>query len=256
MALQVKAGQITQPTSTGNAAFTGVGFVPKVIILFASDKTADGSAINNALYRGMATSTSNRIALAGVATQYGTEVNDRYANSGKCFVIVTTANAILVSADLVSFDADGFTLNFDTVDATARKINYIALGGSDITNVKILKFTQNAGTGSQGVTGMGFKADSLIMMSSSTTADPGGDTASGGDVITGIGTAANAAAVSADSDETMQIVGDIINRPTGGDGTIRYEATLTSIDSDGFTVNWSTASARDVWALGIKGGAI
>jgi hypothetical protein len=35
---------------------------------------------------------------------------------------------VLGSADLTSFDSDGFTLNYGTSDGTAREVIYLALG--------------------------------------------------------------------------------------------------------------------------------
>ena len=50
-------------------------------------------------------------------------------------------------ANFVSFDADGFTLNFSQSDTTAYKVNYVAFGGTDITNSVIKTLTSAGSTG-------------------------------------------------------------------------------------------------------------
>jgi hypothetical protein len=46
-----------------------------------------------------------------------------------------TTNAV---ADLVSFDADGFTLNWTTADATAREILYLAFGSTAVVTPPVV----------------------------------------------------------------------------------------------------------------------
>lgn len=258
MALTTFTGQLTQPTST-NASFgvTGVGFTPKVILFFANDQTADGSAIHLATYLGMATSSSNRTGMSMIAVTASTD--DRYQSGSTCLIITNITETILVKADLVSLDSDGFTLNFSTVDSTARKINYMCLGGADLTNANIVNMDSVTGP-SQAVTGMGFKPDTLIIFSPTFgTTDPGGDGGGGGGASTCMGfvtSTTQSVAYGSDAQSCVQKSGGIvITRPNGNAGTIRFECTLTSFDSDGFTVNWGTASSgRRFYCLGLKGG--
>lgn len=134
---QHSAGQIASPTSTGNRAITGVGFQPVFVWQLHSDRTAYESPLNddgvcyamsflhtnaNADY-----SLTGRISNAGATTTGKCKATQ----NSSCFVKQFSDDAgpgSFLSATLTSLDADGFTENFSTVDASARKTVYIAVG--------------------------------------------------------------------------------------------------------------------------------
>src|ERR1019366_464324 len=89
-----------------------------------------------------------------------------------CLRVIDNIATLLASADLASFDTDGFTLNFIAADATARVINFMALGGSGLTNAVTGDMTTSASTGAQAVTGVGFKPDCVIFFTTRTAAAP------------------------------------------------------------------------------------
>lgn len=257
MALSTKVGSFIQPTAT-NASFavTGVGFKPKALILFATDQTTTGTGTDIAYHQGMATSTTNRAAASDTQLT-ATNTSYRYHNDTKCFVVMPTSGTLAVAADLVSFDADGFTLNFSTVDSTARIIGYMALGGTDLTNAFIKEFLPANSTGNQSFTGVGFKPDAIFLISGAvSTAPPSGD-ANDCNIFYGFATSSSsqkASLANPRSGTTSAQQSELILKNSGG-STFTMRGSLVSMDSDGFTINFTDiGSMKYCYALCLKGG--
>jgi len=263
MAFSTKVGSFTQPTST-NASFavTGVGFQPKALIFFMNGQTADGSAAIRYHVMGMATDSTHRACVSFYQKDQNTQSDTRAHDDTKCLVFVDTTSTAVVKADLVSMDSDGFTLNFSVVDANARIVNYIALGGADLTNAFLKEYIQNSTTGNQALTGVGFQPTSIIFMGASNGTAPPNIPATGlngSNIIYGVTTGTSTGGAHGnDYHDSRQKANDVIIRANGGgSNSLSQEATLVSFDSDGFTINIGTASGnRYVWALCLKGGQV
>lgn len=271
--LNAKVGQITQPTST-NASFTttGLGFQPKIIFFWLNQNTANATSSNAQIIFGVAVSSADRRCVSdiydnGVATtSYASGMDNT-----KCIVVLNSAATVLVAADFVSMDAAGFTLNFSTVDANARKIHYLALGGSDITNVKTGQFQTPGSTGNQASTDPGFKPDCLFIFGGrDTTSAPPNPSASTPRVRIGIATSPTQRGTTQHSGGydvggtkanagTYQRTDRISVQTSAGEPDPITEgnvADLFSFDSTGFTLNWTvlTNASRYMFYAAIKGG--
>lgn len=126
-----KVGTITQPTSTGNLATTGLGFTPKGIMTLSFNEAATGSLveeINNTI--GAASSSSARwTTWVGSLDNAADADTDQNVDTTQVTKSITPSTlAVEASSDFVSNDSDGFTLNFDVADATQRQILYWAAG--------------------------------------------------------------------------------------------------------------------------------
>lgn len=248
-------GSFTVPAATGNKAVTGVGFTPKAVIFWGQRVSADGATASAsafpslAPYWGMAISSTSRVVITwnddltvGVSSDDAT----------KCIKHITNATTSF-AADFVSMDADGFTVNFSTANATAYIVNFMALGGSDLSNVFIKSFTAATATGNQAQTGVGFQPNALVAMVSDTY---GG--ANGG-VTIGLGVSSTQRATAHTnydgfSGSRWQLADKIIAIAKGGSN---YRvADLVSLDADGFTFNWTLAPASPptIYVLCLKGG--
>lgn len=122
------------PTSTGNDSVTGVGTTPKFICqihtaMTAVDTNATGSPECEEFNIGVATGNvefsvgvqqDNGVATSNTAR---TCDNDQIINNGR-----TAGNAYFWSATYSSFDSDGYTLNYATVEGTSRKFISFAVG--------------------------------------------------------------------------------------------------------------------------------
>ncbi len=255
MSLQTKVGSFSQPVSTtGNQSITGVGFQPKLVLFWEMGQSADGSTAGYQWCIGAASSSSSRFYSAvSFQDNQASPVSVRRYTVTDCVGIVQIGAATVSSeADFVSMDADGFTINWTTCDATAHIVNYLALGGSDITNIAIGTITASAGAVS--VSTLGFKPDSVIFSTTdsanafpqlvSNTSRPNVGYSQGG--ATSMEVSTNR--VTSEAQRTADCILGISNAPT-----VEQEATFTSYDSGGFTVNFGTSNGGIVIYLAIKG---
>jgi len=114
-----KVGHLSCPASTGNFSVTGVGFQPKLVRFFGGGFPG-GSPV--ALW-------SNNGVMAADGTQSAFSASSRESVSGsaarasnRCLLIHTMSGAgalnLVVGAEFVSMDADGFTINFLNTNAS------------------------------------------------------------------------------------------------------------------------------------------
>lgn len=128
------AGSGLQPTSTGTQAITGLGFKPKALIIasvgFAAATTASAEA---RLSIGGADRTRQGHTYAGAVSGNADSrcvTNEDTSNIISCRTPNATAASTTTEsqASISSIDADGFTLNWTTADATQREYLWLALG--------------------------------------------------------------------------------------------------------------------------------
>ncbi|MGH9922556.1 MAG: PKD domain-containing protein, partial [Nitrososphaerales archaeon] len=164
-------GRFNKSTAPAPASQTisGLGFQPKALILFS-----DGSAVNGIQEHynfaiGFSDGTNSR---SLVLHSDDNSILSQAGRAGGTRVLRLLSNGnptVSAEATLTSFNADGFTLNWVTNDASATKIHYIALGGSNLTNVRVNHFLANTVAGNQNVTGIGFQPDFLMFINPRTT---------------------------------------------------------------------------------------
>jgi hypothetical protein len=99
----------------GNVAYTGVGFTPSSIIFFA------GSAAASTV--GSYSMAVSSVALAGSAATFG--ATNTYASSNP--IALWEQSGVGQTADVVSFDADGFTLNWTPYGGGSLTTNVITI---------------------------------------------------------------------------------------------------------------------------------
>lgn len=254
--LQTTVGSFTGSGSTGNQAVTGVGFQPAAILFFNNKATTDGDSVittDGPFNIGMAVSTTNRFAQA----EDGGTVGDSNNNIATATIIeADNAQTITGQADLVSFDADGFTVSWATGKTSPHVFQFIAFGGTDLTNATIKTITTPTSTGNVAYTGVGFKPDAIILIGSGIGAPP----TSAGAAQFGLGFGVSSTqrgyisfgdgASAAHKEMTTKVFGIVADQ-----STTLEEADLVSLDSDGFTLNWTTTRLGDfVAVLCLKGG--
>lgn len=251
--LNTYLGQFSQPTSTGNQAVTGVGFQPKAVIFFWNNRTSDGTdTTSGSIGYGLATSSSNRVGLCAFRSTTSATARSRHDDS-KCLTMINGSGTVLSGADLVTMDSDGFTINWTTADAVARKINFVALGGSDLTNAYIKQFTFPAGSGNQSHTGVGFQPDSMMLFSvANTTAPPNSQSFMRMDVGAAVSSSeragtsmeANGTTTGRKRQRTNLQIPNVSNP---------QDIDFVSFDADGFTISSAGGTAYYGYALCLKG---
>lgn len=263
MALSIKVGTIAEPATTGTQAYTGVGFEPKALIVWSDGKRAtDGTSAGARLTFGAATpgvSVENAVGIESIDA-LGTSNTNRYHDTAA--VIRVLADAVAgdsAVAKLSAVGSDGFTLNWTNVhdSGTARLYHYLAIGGDDLTNALASTFTASSSTGNQSVTAVGFTPDMVLLFGCAQTTAGGAIHAI---FCLGAFTATEQWSTSFDDEDNQGITDAERTQRTDRcymqrfNGSAFQQAAFVSMDTDGFTINWSTASARIIGYLALKGG--
>lgn len=273
MAVSAFVSTFTARTSNGSQAYTGVGFQPKGLIVWSNNSLANSSTGGFSFTLGAAASSTSRcVGYGNVDTSLSSGSYAAGIDNTKVYEsIIGSTNTISSAADLTSFDADGFTLNWTTTDATARVANYLALGGADITNVFVGNSLGNSANGSQAITGVGFQPDTIIFFACRTTSTAPISNTSGSSARPTIGFASSSSnrgvvhsqdkydtVASRAASQSYQVTSSVLAwlNEANDSGTMSSEADLTSFDSDGFTLNWTTTNGtgRYFYYICIKGG--
>lgn len=264
--------QWTDATTTGNKSVTGAGFPPTFALFFDWGITAalpylGGTGTGFGYGFGVAKDSTHRFAIGG----YG-QGNVATPNTAKelltnhCHVLLTTSvsSGPTVSADLVSFDSDGFTLNYDTVATSAYKSAALVLGGSFQSFVGTA--TEQASTGSQSVS-MVFSPNLIGVWATGQTAT--GFSTADAQVVIGYGASsqqrwsywtaevnANATIIGHNDTETNSLMN--ADTQVGSGATLAAQADFSSASSSGLTISWGTndsvARILPIFALGASSG--
>ena len=261
--VSVYVGSLTSPTATGDQSYTGIGFQPKAIIFLGDKQNATGwtttyqtgISFTTAAAQNYGVSASN-LSGTGRREQAYAASNAPYVNTtatGNC-----TGTSAYLAAVLKQFDADGFTLTWNTVQAAGYTIHYIALGG-DLSNAKAISWTSKTGTGSQAVTGVGFKPECVIHIGHEYTAASNTTESAmqiGAMDSLGHQWAMYGGSYCSTSVSTRRVqLTDCCIVGTTHSASVTRKAAFTSMDDDGFTVNWSAnVNATYVYSLCLKGG--
>lgn len=264
--MAVKVGSFTKSTAaaTASQAVTGLGFLPKVLLLWTAAATADGFSDGYHYAFGATTGAAESYSVGSAAVDNAADTNTSKRHAAKALTIIEWGESLLAECDLTSFDADGFTLSWTTNNASAYIIHYMALGGADLTNAKAITWVSNTSTGNQGVTGVGFQPDCVLHFTMFSSAAVPTSAAGGTESLLGIGI----------MDGTLQWVNSVYSRDgraagsaqrvsddsicSGGNSstsTSNYRFSFGSMDADGFTVN-KAQSGNDAkyFSLCLKGG--
>lgn len=247
----VSTGSFAANASTGNQAVTGLGFQPDIVMLFMTLQTAAGQANNNSQYSFGFMHSSGQWALGGKAQNAQATMNtSRFFQNNRCVCVQATASNTLVwEGSYVSMDSDGFTINIDVTDGSAFLIGYMAIKGGQW---KVGTETQKTSTGTKATTGVGFTPSAVLFGSVCDTQTAG--TADNYRTVFGVSTGSgnNTALFAGDQDAALNAVASTIMRANkcvvmgtenGATPTTNAEAAMSSLDSDGFTLDWTTADA-------------
>ena len=269
MTIQFNVGNFLKRTTTGDQSVTGVGFTPKLVLISPTwdfDPFGGSFFSDSAFYLGAAadTTASNQKSYMF----YNNDADDPSDldagfNSAGIMIDRFPSSTVLIAATLTALGSDGFTLNYSVNDGNDFNVIYTAIGGDDITDTKVGQFTAPSSTGTDAITGVGFQPDFVMLLGTNITSDNAG--AENGSYSLGYfnsnGEEAVSSVVMEDNVTTTdtaryQVTDACLAMFDPADtATITHEAAFSSMDSDGFTLNYSTASIANkrVWYAAIKG---
>ena len=227
---------------------TGVGFQPEAILFCTTRQAQDaGNTTGTRFGLGAAISSSSRWTNSYFGTGGSATMNTGYYQRTSLCLSILGTNAVEAEADFTSMDADGFSVSWSTNDASARRIHYLAFNGGQYA---LGSFNQATSTGNQATTGVGFTPTGLFLTSvNQASATTVGDNLRHS-IGFGVSSSDRRSIWGGDRDNVADAIADhdsdttkIIKMMTEGTPTTDAAADLVTLDSDGFTLNWTTADA-------------
>jgi len=256
--LQIAQGNFAKRNGTGTQQVViSPAFTPKVIYFWGTNQTATGGAVGGNDWFGVTSGTpaAQNFGVAAYNIDNVATSDARIRIAQQACVIITGPTAITVvgAATLSSFNSNGFTLSWGTSDTNAYIIYYIALGGTDITNVLVGNRTWATSTGNQAFTSVGFLPNFIHIIGGGdgTAVDTG--TA---DYLRDFGAALSTSsrwtvATSADDGDSMSpfvsgrslVTTEMASKLNVSGSAVLAAADFVSFGSDGWTWNVTTAPA-------------
>lgn len=252
-AVSAKVVGWTMPTATGNKAVTGVGFKPDLVIHFHANDTFTAnpptSVAGASLGVGAMEVNGSQWANHFLSLDnQGTSNTQRGQQTNAAILAFNSSLSLTKKASFVTMDADGFTVNFSTANGNASQVFSLALKG---VKAKAGNFTKSitTPTATQAVTGAGFQPRLLLLASFQdvTQANPVAHTRLGfgaSDTINkGSAALTDADAAGTSIAKSIDKTSKVFVKVNNNTPAVDAEANLTSLDSDGFTLNWTTNDA-------------
>ncbi len=246
------AGQVNMANSTSNFSVTGLAFQPDIVFLSVILLAVNGTANNNNSFS-FGVAHSSGVWCSAVKSQNGqaTMNTSRAFYDNLCAVVLQSTGDTAV--DEVGFSAmtsDGFTLTHPVNSGGTYLINYLAVKGGQW---KVGNLSQPSSTGNQSVTGMAFQPVGTLFshagfetantVTSTARMGIGGATGTGDERAIWMGDQDGAANAIANQRYVTDKVIAMYAEATSAGATVLSEADYVSNNSDGFTINWSTADA-------------
>ena len=260
MALQAAVGSFIVPNSLGaDLVVSGPGFQPAIVFFLPTNRLGDGGAASNFADGsfGVATSSTSMYCIANISDDgVATSVTRRFHSSGLCSAVISTSS-VSYSLDFLSMDATGFTVNVANTGVN-QLVGYLALNDTAGVNVKTGSFLTATSTGNQNITGIGFKPDTIVLFSVNSTDSPSTTALRNHASFTlGFGSPTQRGVMAyVDEDDQgttdssrYQSKSSIYAALNLQSGTLEHEADITSLDNDGFTLNWSTNNGSAYYAF-------
>jgi hypothetical protein len=182
MALAVVKGVISSPASTGIVSYSlgapwPAGTLPKALILWCTNQTADGVDLDSELAIGFGTDRGGTAAsVHAVVTDDNATAAVTVSSGGSSAAIgglmrLYTPGTVteIARLSLDSFATDQFSINWGIIPTSGTKFHYVVLGGSDITDALTGTFSVATSGATQNVT-VGFQPDLLLLLSTHATA--------------------------------------------------------------------------------------
>lgn len=242
-------GSFTTNTSTGTQAITGLDFEPKAVLFWTSGSFAAAGGWQSDIYQsiGMTSGAAESYSVAGASDDAQGSSNTGRRIAAKAVTLISyDGSTIFGEADLSSFDADGFTLDWTSAPVVGFNVMFLAIGGEDV-QAKVVNWTSPTTTGPQSTIGAGFEPTAVLHANALSGSIPGsfaGMSVGLGAMDAGGGQWTNAlfaqdAAGTSDTYRHQRTDKCLTHLAT----TVQTEAEFVSMDVDGFTVNFTTATA-------------
>jgi hypothetical protein len=248
----VAVGKVFANGSIANQSVTGLGFKPDAVL-------AVGRTGGAGISVGAATSAANRAASGWSTTRAsGGSVKANQQQLTTKLVTLPKDDADDYSADLVSMDSGGFTIANSTVNFDS--FIYLAVKGGTVT---VGTDTQKTSTGTKSKIGLGAIPAGIMFFSANAASSTALQTTGIARLSVGATDATTGGCTwiderddggSATASDQRTTTSAALGMSTGT-ATTNAEASISTMDADGYTLNWTTAdaTAREFIYLGFGG---
>lgn len=249
-------------TLNGTTSITGMSNQPNGAYFFSTNDTTTGAFTSYRLSEGVASDgASIKQGCKAVAEVSGTDPTapDGIVVDNRCSVRLSGAGAIDASIELTAWNSDGVTLTTRTGGGFAQAgIAFLFSSSADFSVV--VNLANSDATGNHAVTGFGFQPAGIEALATGTN-----DTIN--TLVTGAAAGIYGSSGYSDGTDTPTIVSFQVRdnrqstdtRSASGDGPLIYvlgntgsvdwDANLNSVDSDGLTINVTTATGVDKYVV-------
>lgn len=258
--VQAKVVNWQMATAAGAQAITGFGFQPSAVLHIHANSGLTGALPATGAAGGMGMgaidSSGNQWATSTFQSS-GANPSDAQRGQQTNATIYTFSNALGITknATWTAWTADGFNLNYTVANANAGQVFSLGLRG---INVKVGNFNKATGAApaTQSITGLGFQPQALFLHSFQDVAQAnpvvnarlGWGAADGS--IDGLGNPIGHSSAYAELDGVTPTNFAGIDKTTkafmkvnNSTSTIDAEADIASIETNGFTLRWTTNDA-------------
>ena len=274
--VKVKKGTITFDSTSGvhDQAFSGIGFQPVAIVFWGVLTTGSSYADGVSAFHGFSDGTNSASTAIVELDNVSTYDSASLIRNDACISFMdftATTQVEIIRGKIKTFDSDGFTITWNVKNTTQYIIHYMALGGASITNVNVAQTTSGTvATGNRGYTGVGFKPDAVLF---GVSGDYSVNTVTGAgryyfgaantdsqQICLGNWWVDGSSSTNGKSDGTSSWTTRCLRADwgtSGGANVIGMNCSITSMDTDGFTLNHQTASPSTTYPfiyMAIKGG--
>lgn len=273
MAVSAKVGTflIASTDTVGATQEITVGFEPKVIFFWLTGQDSATDAVSSQTAKvsfGVASSTTSRRSVGSLSTDNSGTISE--ARIWRNDAVICSINALGTSSNLLldvsATSSTSFTVIVDDQSSDNHRISYMAIGGSDITNIDIGDYAAPTSTGNSDVTSLSFQPDFLLLFGNSATSAPNNNSGSDGAINIGAATSSTKRGViafgngpesNADSQSRSYLyTGEVWACMPSTPTTLTSRADFVSFLSNGFRLNWlEAATAFRVFYVAIKGGS-
>ena len=239
----------------------GLGEVPKALILWTGADGVPSPGISHGF--GMSDGITSMAAATSSAPAVASPVTARRM-APVLLTLIDTAGASVAEATLLGWDRTSFSLKWEINDASSPAVHVIAIGGSEVS-ARLVPWTMQSGTtGLQSISGLGFRP-SVVLNAHLGAAFQSAPPASAVGAAFGLGVMdlwghewtvdfySHNGGANTDTQRyqsSSAAVAGIAN-----DLSVAKQASFVSMDSDGFTLNWTEidAAATRSFALALSG---
>ncbi len=259
----IRKGSFAKSTATGNQVIAhGLGVTPKAIIFWTTGRNNESFGTSFHYSFGATDGTNSRCSSAASLDNAGTTNGSRRISTTP-ITIVEWGETVIAEASFVSWNATNVTLNWTTNNNQAYVIHFSAIGGSDVS-ASVVGWTMPTDPGNFSVTGVGFRP-SLVIHSHVGSGYTGavGSSATNAAIATGVMDSQgdiwsseilivdNVGTSDTQRNQSTAACFTAINNGLG----VTKQATLASMDANGFTMNFSVANdnAARAFSLALRG---